>query len=359
MGLILNTAREEIVGALPPPPGVIPNFEHPESLGYRVVIATAVLFPLATFVLCLRIYTRAKIVCYMGPDDYAVILAWIFLVAYVVISFIFNLGLGVHLWNIPLTTFMHFLKLGAIEGVFYGLSFLSVKVSILLLYLRLSPYRPFRIAVWVVMIATIVYSILGSFEFLFNCQPIAKNWDVTLDGKCIDVTKILMTHGSLTIVTDIAMLILPITLVRKLKLPLKQKVALAGLFMTGTLVCIVSGIRLKTIADLIRSPDFTWVGADNSVWTIMEMCIGVICACLPTFKPFLRRHFPKLIGSSYHSETYGPYSGKRTTNTVPTTSTGGYELDSREGRWKSGLLRTNKQQTVTHNESQECWYNIT
>ena len=69
MGLVLNTAREEIVGALPPPPRVIPDFEHPESLGYRVVIATAVLFSLATFVLCLRIYTRAKIVCYMGSDD--------------------------------------------------------------------------------------------------------------------------------------------------------------------------------------------------------------------------------------------------------------------------------------------------
>jgi hypothetical protein len=86
------------------------------------------------------------------------------------------------------------------------------------------------------MVATAVYSILGSFNFLFNCRPIAKNWDITItDGKCIDFTKILLTHGSLTILTDIAMLLLPIALVRKLKLPIKQKVALAGLFMTGTL----------------------------------------------------------------------------------------------------------------------------
>ena len=84
--------------------------------------------------------------------------------------------------------------------------------------------------------ATIVYSILGSFEFLFNCRPIAKNWDITIiGGKCIDLPKILLTHGSLTIVTDVAMLLLPIALVRKLQLPPKQKVALAGLFMTGTL----------------------------------------------------------------------------------------------------------------------------
>jgi hypothetical protein len=122
-----------------------------------------------------------------------------------------------------------------IWGVFYGLSFLCVKVSILLFYLRLSPYKLFRIAVWAVMIVTIVYSILGSFSFLFNCQPIAKTWDIALAGKCIDLAKILMTHGSLTIATDIAMLLLPIALVRKLTLPLKEKVVLAGLFMTGTL----------------------------------------------------------------------------------------------------------------------------
>src|SRR3954447_22225370 len=116
------------------------------------------------------------------------------------------------------------------------MSFMCVKLSILLLYLRLSPYQPFRIAVWVVITTTVIYSFLGSFEFLFNCQPIAKNWDLTITtGKCIDVTKILMTHGSINIVTDLAMLVLPITLVRKLQLPMKQKVALAGLFMTGTL----------------------------------------------------------------------------------------------------------------------------
>jgi hypothetical protein len=113
---------------------------------------------------------------------------------------------------------------------------MCVKLSILLLYLRLSPYQSFRIAVWVVVATTVTYSLLGSFEFLFNCRPIAKNWDLTITtGKCINMSKILMTHGSLNIVTDIAMLVLPITLVQKLKLPMKEKVALAGLFMTGTL----------------------------------------------------------------------------------------------------------------------------
>ncbi|KAH8595300.1 hypothetical protein B0O99DRAFT_572012 [Bisporella sp. PMI_857] len=347
MGLMLKTERDEIVGSLPPPPGVIPDFEHPESRGYQVIIAIAVLFPLATLFLVLRIYTRAIIVRNVGSDDYV------------------NLGMGVHLWNVPLTTFSpHFLKMAVVNGVFYGLSFLCVKVSILLLYLRLSPYYLFRIAVWVVMVTTAVYSVFGSFAFLFNCQPIAKTWDITItDGRCINVSKIAMTHASLTIVTDIAMLILPIALVRKLKLPIKQRVGLASVFMAGTFVCIVSSIRMKVIMEFVRTADFTRVLAEATVWRqdyfcillalhIMEVCIGVICACLASFKPFLRRHFPRLLGSSVRSDAFRTHFS-RTTNTAPNASISRYELESFKGCRKSGIPSKSKQQSCTNNESQE------
>jgi len=123
-----------------------------------------------------------------------------------------------------------------ISGVFYGLSFMCTKLSILFFYLRLSPYQSFRISVWIVAAVIVIYSLLGSFAFLYNCRPIAKHWDKTIrGGSCIGVTKILMTHNILNLATDVAMLVLPVVLVNKLQLPTKQKVAVAGIFMTGTL----------------------------------------------------------------------------------------------------------------------------
>jgi hypothetical protein len=56
-----------------------------------------------------------------------------------------------------------------------------------------------------------------------------------IDRKYINVAKILITHSLLTIITDIAILVLLITLVQKLKMLIKLKVALAALFMTRTL----------------------------------------------------------------------------------------------------------------------------
>ncbi|KAH6704201.1 hypothetical protein BKA61DRAFT_493526 [Leptodontidium sp. MPI-SDFR-AT-0119] len=337
MSPVLKTERDGIIGAFPPPPGVIPNFKNPDSQGYRVTLAIAIMFPLATIVLLLRVYTRMVIVRNVGTDDLT------------------HLGLGVHIWDVPFTTFSpDILRVTTISGIFNGMSFMCVKLSILVLYLRLSPYRSFRIAVWVVVTTTVLYSFLGSFQFVFNCQPIAKNWDLTITGgKCIDVTKIMMTHGSINITTDIAMLVLPIPLVRKLKLPMKQKVALAGLFMTGTLVCIVSCIRLKILTDLFRSQDFTWVGAEGAVWSVIELYVGIICACISSFKPFLRRHFPKVIGSSDHSTVVTTPFNTKTAKTLPRTLTDEYELDLCDRHRKSGIPRKTKQQTYPDNESQE------
>ncbi|KAH6719578.1 hypothetical protein BKA61DRAFT_447194, partial [Leptodontidium sp. MPI-SDFR-AT-0119] len=71
--------------------------------------------------------------------------------------------------------------------------------------------------------------------------PVAKNWDLTITkGKYINVSKILLAHGSINVVTDVAMLVLPMALVWKLKVKIKQKVALVSLFITGSLYAFPS-----------------------------------------------------------------------------------------------------------------------
>lgn len=63
------TSNSGIVGLSPPPPGVTPNFDHPESIGYRLAITLAVFLVLATCVLLLRLYTRYFIINIIGADD--------------------------------------------------------------------------------------------------------------------------------------------------------------------------------------------------------------------------------------------------------------------------------------------------
>ena len=84
----------------------------------------------------------------------------------------------------------------------------------------------------------------------------------------------------------------------------------------------------------------------------MEMCIGIICACLANFKPFFRRYFPQLLGSTNRSDAC-PTGFSRTANTSHTAPISGYELQSPKGYRKSGMPQKNREQSCTINESQE------
>jgi hypothetical protein len=57
------------VGVVLPPPGVIPNFVNPQSTGYKVIIVTVFTWALATFILCIRLYVKLRIIRIVKFDD--------------------------------------------------------------------------------------------------------------------------------------------------------------------------------------------------------------------------------------------------------------------------------------------------
>lgn len=59
----------DIVGTLPPPPGIVPNFVNPESRAYINTVMHSVCLTLVTLFLAIRIYTRKFICRWLGWDD--------------------------------------------------------------------------------------------------------------------------------------------------------------------------------------------------------------------------------------------------------------------------------------------------
>jgi hypothetical protein len=62
-------SSQEIQGASPPPPGVIPDFVHPKRHDGPIFHANIAGIVLATIFLSLRLYTKAAIVRPMGAPD--------------------------------------------------------------------------------------------------------------------------------------------------------------------------------------------------------------------------------------------------------------------------------------------------
>lgn len=113
---------------------------------------------------------------------------------------------------------------------------IAAKISIALFFLRLSPERYFRIAVYSMIVFCIVYGSVNTFMFIFSCSPVNGLWDQTItEKKCINRNLVLLVLSVFNIFTDFALLVLPIRVVIPLSMPKRQKVGLIGIFMSGTL----------------------------------------------------------------------------------------------------------------------------
>lgn len=64
------------------------------------------------------------------------------------------------------------------------------------------------------------------------------------------------------------------------------------------LVTIVSILRFQSLVHFGKSLNKTWELYNVSVWSIIEISVGIMCACLPTIRVVLVRIFPILSTSS-------------------------------------------------------------
>ena len=121
-------------------------------------------------------------------------------------------------------------------SIFYNLSTLFAKASILLFYLRFaSANRPFRIAVYVLLFIITGYSLNAGFNFLYLCQPIRRLWDMTAQGSCVDIYMTYLVSSILNAATDVVILLLPVWLLYPLRVKLPQKILVGLALMPGGL----------------------------------------------------------------------------------------------------------------------------
>jgi len=122
------------------------------------------------------------------------------------------------------------------QGVFFGLSILCAKLSILQFYLRLSPDPYFRIIVHGLSATIVLYSFVASFQWLYACRPMAKYWDPTIQhGSCINSVKVWIFNAVMNSFTDIVMIFLPIWMMWNVQIARRQKIAVICIFLLGAL----------------------------------------------------------------------------------------------------------------------------
>ncbi|KAH7137333.1 hypothetical protein B0J13DRAFT_559501 [Dactylonectria estremocensis] len=276
------------VGALAPPNGETPDFDGSTALQRSVVIVYGCTFAIASVALALRIYCAVAIVRNRDWDIPLILMAWGGSLGFFIgIILAIPSGFGKHMWDVRATEISGYLNLLLVLGLTYLWPPTLAKLAILVLYHRLIPNMSFRIALYAVAVSLVVYTLVFTILLAGPCHP-------QKAGTATCVVNLTVSHAVLNIVSDVIVIVLPIPLVHRLNMPLRQRITVGILLALGSAVVIVSCIRFGYVHKMQNNPDITWTQASASLWSCIEMNTGILCNCLAHLKPFVRKHIPWL-----------------------------------------------------------------
>ncbi|PVH81289.1 hypothetical protein DL98DRAFT_559877 [Cadophora sp. DSE1049] len=273
------------------------------SLSFGVISAAVVL---------LRMFTKYFTKATFGLDDTFMVLTLIVGVPSMVLTShgIISNGLGRDIWTLTpkqITDFVHaFYKM----ELLYFLQVSLLKLTLLFFYLRIFPAKTIKRIIWGTAVFDISFGVVFVLLAIFQCSPISfywKNWDGEHQGKCLNINALGWANAAISIVLDFWMLAIPISQLIHLKLHWKKKVGVAMMFVVGTFVTVVSIIRLQSLVTFAKSANPTWDNVPVSIWSTVEISVGMICACMPTIRILLVSLFPKIMGTTQLSRTPNKY----------------------------------------------------
>ncbi|KAI0466123.1 hypothetical protein F4859DRAFT_332783 [Xylaria cf. heliscus] len=212
-------------------------------------------------------------------DDYISISAIPFLIAVAVLSDF--AGNGFHDPNVPPYTVA---QLAVSISVTTPLALWTCKAPILFLYLRLFGIKKWlRITSYTILTVTAAVYASGIIAVPPACTPRTRNLSEDFINNCQGRTRMINVYlGSVSVLADIVILILPLPIVFGLKLVVKSRVGLLLLFLSGLFAIAASIISLYFKAESLKLPDTSL--ALSILATTTECAVALIVGCVPSLR---------------------------------------------------------------------------
>ncbi|KAJ5907896.1 hypothetical protein N7495_000578 [Penicillium taxi] len=269
-----------------------------ESRAQTVKAAMWVMTAVSIIFVSLRLYVRLFLRHLFGWDDFIIIVATGFLIAYTVVCHIAaDLGLGSHLVSVEkypqnLITAALLCDIGesmAIMACTLG------KTSFALTLLRIVVHRWMVFTLWFVIITMNIVNILAALFVFLQCKDPRHLWDASIPSECWPSS--VFTHFSLFVgaysgAQDFVLALLPWTIVWSLQMKRKEKVGIAVAMSLGIFAGAAAIVKTTYLVALSAKADFTWEIAPLLWWAAIEDGLAITAASIPALKPLLSKVFP-------------------------------------------------------------------
>ncbi|KAL7625211.1 hypothetical protein AAE478_004426 [Parahypoxylon ruwenzoriense] len=264
--------------AIPPPEGIIPNFDNPPNWNSLAHGAFATCIAATSIFLVLAIYVKVTHFKKVRVEDVCALFSlvgWVCMLVYLY-EIVAQYGFFVHMWDIRLRDTPGFFYLLYVATIWYFVVISTIKAAILLEWTRLFVPLGSRNAFYWVCHATawlnFAASVIMMFLVAFACNPREKYWNPLVLGKCLDANTTAFAAPIVNLVFDIIALILPQRVIWGLHLPWRKKIGVSVLFALG-----------------ILEMDRTFSNGPVALWCLAEATSGMIIYCVPMAPKALSR----------------------------------------------------------------------
>lgn len=292
-----------------------------DSMGLKVI--TPLFGVLAVVFFLCRVWARSLtgLAVSWQTDDWMALVTTAFSIPLTVVSYLFAAhGLGRDLYMVDFDDITFVLEMYYYSEILYLAVVFMTKISICFFYLRIFPKKAFRVRVFIIIGLSAVSAVVFIVITIFQCTPIPGawlHWDGTYEAVCRDVQTQAMWAAIVSITLDVATIFLPMTELWALNMSLRKKLGVMTMFATGVFVVVVQVLRIVYLLEFSATTNFTRDYTATSIWSNVEVYVGIMCACFPQCRTLLTRFGPRIFGTTQGAASKsGPDAGIRVTTKI-------------------------------------------
>ncbi|OCK76406.1 hypothetical protein K432DRAFT_437074 [Lepidopterella palustris CBS 459.81] len=293
-----------------------PSLRPPDvSTAPKMLAVHSFLLAIVLILYAARIYTRLQPSPHMGWDDYTISVSVVLATTRLgLIAGACAHGLGRHtIYVAPEEASVAF-HLIVIAMAMWCWSVAFVKVSMACMLLRIKNTPGWQWFLWLGILIQIGTAIAANTTQLTYCKPLRSLWSFDPNAVCWTTKNsqaAAYTTSIINIIIDIMLSLLPITFIRLMHRPLRERLVLALLMSLGLFASAAAIIKTTFIKDFGPSTDNLYNYSNLLMWNTIEELIGIIAACIPTLKSPFERVLGHLGLMSSRGETRTAYGERR------------------------------------------------
>ncbi|XEV07266.1 hypothetical protein FSHL1_012553 [Fusarium sambucinum] len=256
----------------------------PEGLALALYVTTVILSVLCTIVVALRTYIRTRNNC-IGLDDYVMCAGW---VAYIAHNILVSIGCHRGIGTVQST--LDKLQIQEANKMSYAFTLALVKSSICITVIRIANEKKYIRVLQALIVMSVVLSAFGVLFIVVQCRPFEAHW-IPSKGKCFSkVIPTVLTYAASVsnVITDFAVAVIPMLLVRKLQMRRKLKLYAQLIMALGMLASIASIVRIPYSNAYMQTENFVHSVGNIILWTVVECGVGVFAGSLPSLRAFFK-----------------------------------------------------------------------